>query len=315
MKHLLLTTIAAVVLVGCGESRPLSEADKALIQAAQKGDIETVKQHLDAGADVNAKDEQGRTAIYMAAKTRKVKKEITELLIANNADVNVKVTNRIKSDNGATPLHFVKNKEVAELLIEKGADVNVKAVDGATPLHLVVNKEVAELLIEKGADVNVRDRKGRTPLDFAVTGKRAETEELIRKNGGERGEYKMPIYQAASIGDLETVEKLLESGTDVNQKNRQGYTPLMAAGTKEIAEFLISKGASVNESTIFGTALHEAVNSRRYEVAKVLLENGASVNAKTNVGKTPLDRATGKIADLLRKHGGKTGEALKAEGK
>ena len=89
----------------------------------------------------------------------------------------------------------------------------------------------------------------------------------------------------------------------------------MAAGTKEIAEFLISKGASVNESTIFGTALHEAVNSRRYEVAKLLLENGASVNAKTNVGKTPLDRAAGKTADLLRKYGGKTGEELKAEGK
>ncbi len=144
-------------------------------------------------------------------------------------------------------------------------------------------------------------------------------EEFVAKGGmgvvRKRGENKITIYEAANIGDLETVEKLLESGTDVNQKNRQGYTPLMAAGTKEIAEFLISKGASVNESTIFGTALHEAVNSRRYEVAKVLLENGASVNAKTNVGKTPLDRATGKTADLLRKHGGKTGEELKAEGK
>jgi len=123
------------------------------------------------------------------------------------------------------------------------------------------------------------------------------------------------IHFAASSGNIEAVKQHLAAGTDVNQKLRQGYTPLMAAGTKEIAEFLISKGASVNESTIFGTALHEAVNSRRYEVAKVLLENGASVNAKTNVGKTPLDRATGKTADLLRKHGGKTGEELKAEGK
>jgi len=255
-------------------------AKESLHGAVSDNDIQLVKQHLAAGANVNAKNEQGQTPIHLAAKTRKVKKEITELLI------------------------------------EKGADVNVKAVDGATPLHHVATTEIAELLIEKGADVNVKDRKGRTPLDFAVTGKRAETEELIRKNGGERGEYKMPIYQAANIGDLETVEKLLESGTDVNQKNRQGYTPLMAAGTKEIAEFLISKGASVNESTIFGTALHEAVNSRRYEVAKVLLENGASVDAKTNVGKTPLDMAIKwkqkKIANLLRKHASKTGEELKA---
>ena len=47
MKHLLLTTIAAVVLVGCGSS---------VHQAAGTGNIEAVKQHLAAGADVNAKD-------------------------------------------------------------------------------------------------------------------------------------------------------------------------------------------------------------------------------------------------------------------
>ena len=52
MKHLLLTTIAAVVLVGCGNP----EADRALLDAAEKGNIEAVKQHLAAGADVNAKD-------------------------------------------------------------------------------------------------------------------------------------------------------------------------------------------------------------------------------------------------------------------
>ena len=52
MKHLLLTTIAAVVLVGCGESPP----DISIHDAAALGNIEAVKQHLAAGADVNAKD-------------------------------------------------------------------------------------------------------------------------------------------------------------------------------------------------------------------------------------------------------------------
>ncbi len=56
MKHLLLTTIAAVLVVGCGPpSNP--EADRALLDAAEKGNIEAVKQHLAAGADVNAKDD------------------------------------------------------------------------------------------------------------------------------------------------------------------------------------------------------------------------------------------------------------------
>ena len=49
MKHLLLTTIAAVVLVGCGESQP---PDISIHEAAYKGNIEAVKQHLANGADV-----------------------------------------------------------------------------------------------------------------------------------------------------------------------------------------------------------------------------------------------------------------------
>jgi len=50
MKHLRLTTIAAVVLVGCGPS----EAERALVGAARDGNIEAVKQHLATGVDMNA---------------------------------------------------------------------------------------------------------------------------------------------------------------------------------------------------------------------------------------------------------------------
>ena len=59
MKHLLLTTIAAV-MVGCGNP----EADRALLDAAEKGNIEAVKQHLAAGADVNAKDWSEWTPLF-----------------------------------------------------------------------------------------------------------------------------------------------------------------------------------------------------------------------------------------------------------
>jgi len=55
-------------------------------------------------------------------------------------------------------------------------------------------------------------------------------------------------------------------------------------------------------------------------VAELLIAKGADVNAKMDVnanvnGETPLDEADGETADLLRKHGGKTGEELKTEGK
>jgi|TARA_Y100001001_G_scaffold154308_1_gene168935 ankyrin repeat protein len=71
MKHLLLTTIAALLLVVCGNS----EADSALPKAAKNGNTETVKQHLASGADVNAKDDRGGTPLDVTND-----KEIADLL-------------------------------------------------------------------------------------------------------------------------------------------------------------------------------------------------------------------------------------------
>jgi ankyrin repeat protein len=73
----------------------------------------------------------------------------------------------------------------------------------------------------------------------------------------------------------------------------------------------------VNAKGKFGsTPLHFATSK---EIAELLIAEGANVNAKDESGKTPLDLAiqvrNTKIADFLRKHGGKTGEELKAEGK
>ena len=62
MKHLLLTTIAAVLLVGCGPSAP----DISIHQAAVDGNIEAVKQAIAAGADVNAKNKRGDTPLNWA---------------------------------------------------------------------------------------------------------------------------------------------------------------------------------------------------------------------------------------------------------
>jgi ankyrin repeat protein len=183
MKSILVSTIAAVLLVGWGPSAP----DIPIHDAATDGNIEAVKQHLAAGADVNAKSVFGLTPLHRAAS--RGHKEIAELLIANGADVNA------KDVNGGTPLHYAASEgqnEIAELLIAEGADVNAKNdYAGMTPLHFAAawgHKEAAELLIAKGANVNAKNDDGDTPLDQAVSRKHPEIAALLRKHGGKTGE-------------------------------------------------------------------------------------------------------------------------------
>ena len=130
----------------------------------------------------------------------------------------------------------------------------------------------------------------------------------------------MSIHEAALEGNIEAVKQHLAAGTDVNDKNRSGETPLYNAaewGHKAVAELLIAEGADVNAKSNEGwTPLH---NAQGNEIVELLIAEGANVNAKNVKGKTPLDHNQfpryQKQADLLRKHGGKMGEELKAEGK
>jgi ankyrin repeat protein len=112
MKHLLLSTIAAVLVVGCGPSEP---PEISIHEAVWMEDIEAIKQHLAAGMDVNLKGSGGTTPLHGAAFHGH--KEVAELLIAEGADVNA------KDDDGDTPLDLTMNfnqPQIADLLRKHG---------------------------------------------------------------------------------------------------------------------------------------------------------------------------------------------------
>ena len=166
MKHLLLTTIASVLLLGCGESqqsapaqeakpvKPVAEAEQAdpptakapdisIWDAVKTGNIEAVKQHLDAGAGVNGKDEDGYTPLDWAI--------------------------------------FIKDTETAELLRKHGGKhgtIHSAAYGG--------DIEAVKKFLAAGAYVNANGG-GRTPLDLAIQVKNTEIADLLRKHGGQRG--------------------------------------------------------------------------------------------------------------------------------
>ena len=187
MKHLLLTTIAAVLLVGCAITQRQNSAELhsaggnanghkehvaeqkveppsiSIHKAASIGDIEAVRQHLAAGTDPNLKSPVVNPPLLFAASY-----EIMTLLVENGADVN-------DIGWGMTALHRFTDPERVIYLVDKVADVNAIDKFGDTPLHKVVEgfvyrrKKSVGILIAAGADVNAINFDGLTPLDSLLS--------------------------------------------------------------------------------------------------------------------------------------------------
>ncbi len=253
-----------------------------LHQAAADGDVERVRQLLSKAADVNAKDNNGRTPLYTAVASDRM--EMVQLLIAQGADVNA------KNNRGLTPLHRAigrRRSDIAQLLIAQGADINADDNRGRTPLYTAVDSnriEMAQLLITQGADINAENSRGLTALhSAAVEGRRDVAEFLVSEGAGvdrRDDNYQFTaLHYAARFGSKDVAELLIAKGADINAKDKWDYQPIHWAAhhdRADVVELLISKGADVNAKTSLGhTPLQLAKVRRNKETIELLLKHGA----------------------------------------
>ena len=241
---------------------------------------------LDNGADPNAKNFIGDTALHHAASAGNI--EAVKLLLAAGAD------SKAANDEGETPLKNAARDghiEIAELLLAGGAKIKDKTASGCGPLYEAAkegNKQIAVKLIDAGAEVDQTcGSYSRTPLDVAC-----------------------------AQGHLEVIKVLVAHGADINYQDGEGFNALHHAAfwdRRKEAAFLLVRGADKNAIDIRGrTPLHQAAKEGHRIMAELLISYGADINAVDAKGKTPLDLAKSEgyinVAAYLEKKGGKPGK-------
>jgi len=193
-------------------------------------------------------------------------------------------------------------------------------IGGSVAFMLTGYKEIAELLIGGGADVKPKQLKSvvRSKRESVAKSNKEIISASILDSGTEKTSQPLPppSKKPVSITSQQGTTTAKPSCTTADS----ALLDAAKSNNTDVLKQHLDAGANVNASgkTLLGysvTPLHEAASWGQKGNIELLIANGANVNAKDEVGKTPLDSATSETADLLRKHGGKTGEELKAEGK
>jgi uncharacterized protein len=322
IKHLTGLWLLALLLL----SPTAAASDAELADAAEKSEFDTVRTLLESGADVNAAQVDGMTALLWAVYHDVP--DAAKLLV--KAGANVKATNRY----GVAPLSLAcenGNAELVQLLLSAGADPNTSLPGGETALMTAARTgrlAPVKLLISHGADVNAEEHGRQTALMWAAADGHLEVVDALIAAGADvnarlRSGF-TALFLAVREGESAVTRRLLDAGFDVNavmrtnQPSRFGrvnmrLTPLLMAvenGHFELAEELLAAGADPNADPAGYTALHSMTwvrqpirgdgdpspqGSGKYnslDMVRILVKAGADINARYNRGKSELGRFT-----------------------
>jgi ankyrin repeat protein len=324
-KACLLTMIAVVAM---------AQDPEKFYSAIRENNLAQLKALLDQKGSPNVTDDREITPLMYAAEIGSV--DAMRLLIDRGADVNAQ-----NAFGSTALMWSVSDPAKVRLLLDHGAQVNTAAKSGRTALIIAAftnpSAEVVRLLLAKGAKVDVMDSRHVTPLNAATFGNDTATVRLLLEA---RADFDTadtfigltPLMNAAGNRNVEAVKLLLTNGAKVNAVSKTeglpkiqtgtvefgGWTPLLMAaafGPPEAVQALLDAHAGVDAQDYRGfTPLMLAAGTDRYDrrTVNMLLAHGADLRPTNHAGETALDWAN-KFGDqeVIRALGGSPKDVAK----
>ena len=217
---------------------------------------------IDNGADVNAKADNGGTALMGASIGGH--KEIVQLLLANGADVNA------KGNNGETALMAASSlghKEIVQLLLAKGADINAKANGGETASTLASregHKEIVQLLLARGVT---------EPPPSSTSASHFPSQYVQYHNG-----FILPRGAEVDVDDMKAVMKFWVQGKGEQVYHQSARGALQVGGMANFGG-MVGKTSVSGMAVILSDGSLEYAYVSSYNVGIRYRENGAGVLA------------------------------------
>jgi ankyrin repeat protein len=288
-----------------GQTPLWTQLEDDLRRALQHPDRDRIRALLAAGANVNARDDIGGTALHVAVNFRG-DLEVIRMLLDRGADINA------LDNNGDTPLllalrhghyrHEGKGERlyaVAAFLLSRGASARIVGKDGALPVRAAmdpVNIPLIRLLIKHGAalpDDGFEWALSIEHVDLVKEMLPLATPAMLALKGPSGGGM---LHLAAEKPKLVfAMEWLAGKGFDLNAVDADGITPFGRAAFYENLPgmaWLHSRNARMHVTSTDGqTLLHLAAYSARQDVMQWLIARGADPKVRNKRGQTPLDIA------------------------